>query len=200
MNKKLIAPIIPTRKRVDRLLLTLRSLVNTASDWSRVEPVLKIDDDDIDTIAAIPRLEAEFGLKHVITPRGVGYNDMGRFVTEACAETDATWVWLVDDDAWVEGRGWDDFVASVAPVRNVIQPQIYHLGGSKYYEGCGPVALIVPNQSWTLHGSPSVTSPADECWRQVLVVQNGYAVHLMKGITYRHDRDNDEALAAHRLR
>lgn len=196
--KPLVSAIIPTRKRVPRLMVTLDSLIRQADDPSCLEIVLKVDEDDEQTRRYAPSIHAAGAtINIVISPRGRGYVEMGRFVTEACAAATGQWCFLIDDDSWIIGKGWDTLLKAV-PIENCVAScEFYHLGKSHYGSGsCGPVGLFFPNGSWKKYGVAEIPSPADECLRSLLVDQQGYKVHLLKGIIYHHDRDSQEVLNA----
>lgn len=195
--KPLVSVIIPTRNRIGRLHHAMTSVIGTANDKSRVQFVLKIDDDDLTDYR---RYDDPASIKVVRSPRGKAYADMGRFVTEACNAADGQWCFLMDDDAWLYGMtGWDDQLALLPTKGWVAQAEKYHLGGSRYGPGsCGPVGLFFPNGCWRKLGHESIGDVVDEWLRQLLVVQHGWQIHLFRGLTYRHNRDDESALAEHR--
>lgn len=181
----LVSALIPTRTpRFPGLQKTITSLLSNAADRSRIEIVLKLDDDDkamLDKCSAftVPQV------KIVVTPRGNGYTEMPRFVGEAADAASGAWCFLIDDDAWIEGKGWDDQLAAIEPNECACQCEFYHLGRSKYGSGsCGTNGLFVPTPVARLI-SKSV-GQADNML-QGLTVGRGWPLHLLKGINYCHD-------------
>lgn len=179
--KPLVSAIIPTRNRSESLATTMNSLLSTAKDPDRIQFVLKFDDDDAQRLKEWPR-----NVKVVVTPRGAGYTDMPRFVYEACAVAEGVWSFLIDDDAWIEGRDWDEQLAQIEPVRCVVQCEFYHLGMSRYgSNSCGPNGLFFPHDTYKLM-NPKIGGAADVqlCGN---TVDSGWPKHLLKGIAYCHD-------------
>lgn len=194
----LCSAIIPTRRRVERLRKTIGSLKQTASRPQDIEVVVRVDSDDSQTIAQIPALDNGLGVKAVIGPRLSGYRSMGQFVTEAVDVAAGKWVFLIDDDAWLEGQGWDDQLRSVPMSGYIAQAEFYHLGESRYGSGsCGPVGMFVPNKCWEPLGYQAMASPVDQFWHDLLVKMNGWQTVLLRGITYRHNRDGEDELKNH---
>ena len=48
--QKLVSVLIPTRNRVNRLLRCIQSFEKNTRDYSKIELILKIDNDDHETI------------------------------------------------------------------------------------------------------------------------------------------------------
>lgn len=184
MNK-LVSILMPTRNPHDGLLKALRSIKSTASDFSQIEILLRIDLDDEDRIKLFPNLLQEFGAIAVMGKRGHGYMDMGVFVDDLVAFANGRWCWLFDDDAWVEGKTWQQQLEESVfdPVSGpAFSAEHYQLGNS-HYDGCGPVGLIVPIE---LCKSLKHRNPVDDQWLSV-IRSKGWTINLLKGITYCHD-------------
>jgi hypothetical protein len=184
--------IIPTRKRLPRLLVTLDSLVATANDPSQIEAVLRVDDDDEETKTQFPKDKYPW-VKMVIGSRYEGYNSMGKFVTEASREASGKWSLLIDDDSWLVGKGWDSQLSQLPTDGWVAMAEYYHLGGSNYIntQGC-PVGLFFPTRFWERFGIQEIPCPADEAMRSLAVDCHKWQVKFLVGITYRHDRREED--------
>lgn len=190
-----VAAIIPTRKRLPRLLKTLDSIMSTATDKDCIEAVLRVDEDDFETLTGFPSQNYPW-VKIVKGPRYTGYTSMGKFVTEACAATDATWCLLIDDDSWLIGKGWDEKLRNIPTTGFLAQAMIYNLGHSTYfYPESSPVGLFFPNQCWKLTGQEELSSPADIMIYDAMIKTMGWKMRYIEGLTYRHDRDSDEVMA-----
>lgn len=179
--KPLVSAIIPTRNRPDGLEKTMNSMLSTAKSPGRIQFVLKLDDDDPQLHKKWPR-----NVKVVVSPRGIGYMEMPRFVYEACAAADGIWCFLIDDDAWIEGLGWDEQLAAINPAGCVAQCEFYHLGMSHYgSDSCGPNGLFFPKEAYKTM-RPEIGGAADMqlCGN---TVDKGWPKHLLKGIAYCHD-------------
>ena len=175
----LVSAIIPTRKRPEGLAKTMSSMLSTATKPDRIQFVLKFDDDDPQ------RNTTFFQGKVVISPRGSGYIEMPRFVREACDQADGDWCFLIDDDSWIEGNGWDEQLAAIEPVGCCAQCEFYHLGFSRYgSNSCGPNGLFVPR---SVTKELTQTTGAADVFLAGLTVNRGWPKHLLKGIAYCHD-------------
>lgn len=178
----LVSAIIPTRGRVQGVFETMTSMYETASHPRRIEFVLKVDSDDHESVSKFVNLAQT---RLVVTPRGAGYMDMPRFVGEACDKATGQWCFLIDDDSWLQGEGWDDQLAAIKPDKCCAQCEFYNLGQSKYGSGsCGPNGLFVPTDvAREIHRG---IGAADEALLG-LTVGRGWPKHLLKGITYCHN-------------
>lgn len=177
---------------------------NRADNPDCIEFVLKIDEDDAETQLGFPWDRFPTARK-VISPRGRGYVEMGRFVTEALNAATGKWGFLIDDDCWIYRkdatvtRGWDTLLRE-APDQSLVQCEFYHLGASEYGSGsCGVCGLIFPMDGWKNSGIKELASPADNSLFGYFAHQLHYPVHLLKGFVYRHNRDTEEQLAAQAL-
>jgi hypothetical protein len=181
----LISVIMPTRGPLEGLIKALKSIRDTCSDNSKVEILLRIDDDDSRRIIDIPDLKAGYGVKTVIGPRGAGYMDMGRFADDLLDIAQGKWAWLFDDDSWVIGNTWLEQMERM-PMDCAANAQFYQLGPSIYNNGPegGPVGLFVPMElAKSIKPTPS---PVDQTWLDV-VLKRGWKVRQLQGITYCHD-------------
>lgn len=182
----LVSIIMPTINPLFQLNKALSSIMETASDYSQVEVLLRIDLDNSVRIGELPELERRFGVKALILPRGTGYNDMGSYVDSLLAIAEGRWSWLFDDDAYVEGP-WQKRLETVPcdPHRGPIcQPEFYHLGPSEYKHPFGPPTPIVPTE-WAKR--VKTTLPADDCWFYGAKHTMGWGVQTLKDVHYYHD-------------
>ncbi len=190
-----ICAICPTRKRLPRLLKMLDSLMATVSDKDCLEAVIRVDDDDHETILGFPKQNYPW-VKMVIGARHNGYVSMGIFVTEACNATNADWCLLIDDDCWLVGKDWDKQVLNLPIGSCIAQAEFYHLGGSMYrYTKDSPVGLFFPNKIWERIGLKEIGEPADLVIFDIAINQLKWEMKFIDGLTYRHDRDSDEVMA-----
>jgi len=111
-NKYSIAVLLPTRSRTDALTTSVTSIVDLASDISHIQLIFGFDDDD------------EVGLNHfktVIQPfldqrkveyeaqafKSMGYAGLNRYYNHLAKSTSADWLFVWNDDAVMETKGWD---------------------------------------------------------------------------------------------
>lgn len=187
---------ISSRKRVERLTKTLQSLVETGS-LDNFEVWLKFDDDDTDSIAAIPMLESRFNAHIMVAPRLDGYASCEHYMNEMMPGFKGEWFWCLNDDATVEGVGWNDQLKSIPKQGVVVHPEIHQLGGSKYKEDGRSAFPCVPMGFWTQYGNPKIERPFDTFCNEIARI-NGLKIVFLKGVTVNHQRDGDEMINSHR--
>jgi len=196
---KFCCALTPTNNTVERLRRMLRSFYGSANTPNNMECVLKIDDTNHRTLAALPSLRSEFpNIKSVISPRGLGYDEMGKLIMEAAAASDSVWQFMLDDDAELLGKGWDTQLYEMGHGTTRLdgdgshfaaQAQYYQLNDAMYQwsggKPCTPVGLFVPSNFWQDHKDGKLWTPADQCWQDCLG-QKGWPVKMLPGIVYWH--------------
>jgi hypothetical protein len=115
-NECTIAVLLPTRSRTDALTSSVTSILDLADDISRIQLIFGFDNDD------------KIGLNHfttVIQPlldkRGadyeaqsfdsMGYAGLNRYYNHMAKSTSADWIFVWNDDAVMETKGWDSVIA-----------------------------------------------------------------------------------------
>mgnify|MGYP001021250978 FL=1 len=193
----LCAVLIPSRARPDRLVKTLESIYTTVSDPTEIETLIRIDDDDAATMARRSELTSFPNTRVLVGKRGLGWRSLNVMYDELVAETQADWLWIMNDDAVIDGGGWDIELRRVPKVGFLVQPEIYQLGASKYASCEGGAFPIVRNGSWKPEWDGFV-DPIDTRIDDLLRNRKGWKTMFLSGVSVIHDRDSDEALAAHR--
>ena len=188
----IVSILIPTRGRANRLLKTLASLRETASSLDNYEVILRVDEDDEETQFADFNSDE---MRHMLIRERVGYGRLGEMYDEMAAMAQAPWIWIMNDDCEVKGRGWDTQIKDYSFERVIFQPEFYQLNQS-VYRGGGYTFPVVPNGCWRIAGN--LKEPVDAYLDQLLRVDNGWKVKLLEGITVSHVRDNDSTLEEHR--
>ncbi len=185
----IVSALIPTRGRVMRLIKTLGSLRQACDDPDTLEILLRVDDDDKATIAALPEIVHEFGARVHIGPRNLGYDSMGVFITELSDLALAPWVFIIDDDATVIGKGMDSKLKAVPLTNHVAVCEFYKLNQS-VYRAALPVGMFVPNKCWKQYGFEMLGSPVDEFLRGMLITEHKWNLSLLHELTYFHEWDD----------
>lgn len=185
----ILSIIIPTRGRTRGLRKCVESIRHSTGKSKDVQVIVKADDDDQDTKWEL-RIFRDIYDEVVYSPRGKGYDDMGRFFDEAYERATGKWVLMMDDDTTLEGeKSWLWRLNNTPTDRNVLQPEIYHLNNSLYGSGsCGPSAMIIPRDCWKKEGEPKMGIPVDGWLHELLVRKKKYKVNLIPGLIYRHKR------------
>lgn len=110
----LVSVLIPTRGRSQLLCEAIDSIYSLTSNKQNVEFLLKIDNDDEETIETAQRLSFILPLQAWVTDRGAGYADMHLWVNELCARARGDWLFLFNDDARMRTPNWDKMLENVS--------------------------------------------------------------------------------------
>jgi len=101
---------LPTRGRPKYVIEIVNSLIENVSSTDNIEILLKLDDDDLDSINTIKN---ELGnhidslVKMVITPRLGGYFDLPTHHYSLSKEADGEWLFLFNDDLRLLTKDFD---------------------------------------------------------------------------------------------
>lgn len=192
--------LVPSRARPDRLKKTISSIWDTASRPSDVEVLVRFDDDDTVSEAAAKEIarDQRGDVRVLFGDRGAGYPSIGDFYLELANLARGRWIWIMNDDAHVTGPGWDDQLRGIRGDA-IVQPEVYQLGASKYWNSMGGAFPCVPNGCWDKVGVEFLRGAAVDTWLdQILRVQNSWRTVFLSGISVVHERDTDDVLAEHR--
>jgi hypothetical protein len=91
-------------------LSSLDSCYSLAADPSRVEAVLKVDEDDTDTVKAAEGLYQKLPMQVLCSPRGGGYRDMHLWLNRMAQMARGDWLLLFNDDAEILTQDWDNLL------------------------------------------------------------------------------------------
>ena len=189
----LFSALMPTRGRPDGIRKTIKSLNEHVADPESMEIILRVDDDDEETKSMLSELDSK--IKYHIGSRYLGYDSMGAFVSEISDLSKAPWVFLIDDDAIVNGDAKIDLELGNVPQGNgnVCVCEYYKLNHS-IYRGALPVGMFVPTNAWKQFGYEICRAPVDLFWTNLFVKDNKWKLNLLAGLTYEH---NWEGLGHH---
>ncbi len=111
----LVSILLPTRKRVSLLCESVDSLFSLAIDHSRLELIVKVDDDDKETIKVVSEWAArpKSPVRMIVSPRGNGYHDMHLWVNEMSKMARGDWLIVWNDDAKMVTGAWDEILSQV---------------------------------------------------------------------------------------
>jgi len=107
-----IAILLPTRGRSDSLERSIKSVIELASDASRVQLMFGFDNDDpVGITHFVQELQPWLDQQNVnytaIKFPPLGYIRLNEYVNELARKSDARWLVFWNDDAVMETQGWD---------------------------------------------------------------------------------------------
>lgn len=175
----------------------LDSVCRSAGDYKDYEFVVRMHRDDGDAISAIPGLLYQYpNLRIIIGENLKGFESLGTFFQECSAIAQGHFVWMVSDDEIIEGPWFE--MLSQAPKRAFIKPENYTLNLSKYNHCADCGTLIVPRECWKEYAVTQLPPIVDLALYELLVKNNGWTLHYLKGVTGIHYRRVDRTLAKER--
>lgn len=111
-----ISVIIPTRKRIDPLVTTIKSLLDNISQDNDIEILLRFDEDDMNTLYSVKQKvddAAQYAttkyngnIKYFIGQK-YDYAGLHRYVNELAIMADGDWLMMMNDDAMMQTKNWD---------------------------------------------------------------------------------------------
>lgn len=177
--------MLPSRHRTNGLLKAVESVFATADDPSRVEVLIAIDSDDDETIKRL----GEFH-KYPNTSITIARRDGVEVLMSRMAQiAKGSWLMMFNDDASIEGQGWDTQLAQFQNTDTVCQPETYRLGESRYLHAIKTGFPWFPNKCWEKLGCQGnfLPHPADYAVVE-LAQERRWKIGFLKGITIFHDR------------
>lgn len=117
----------------DKLRLLLDNIERTAADPSRIEVLVKIDDEDgaMQAFVAAQAGRRRFSFRHISTPRGEGYFGLWSAYNDLLkiCHPDAYFVSLINDEVLFRTQGWDD---ALLRYKGFFPDQVFRLRISRF--------------------------------------------------------------------
>ncbi len=176
----------------------VQSIVKTAQEPERVDVVAKIDDDDSETLQYLLKNKPPH-LSLVTSPRGRGYQDLGRFTTEGCMIAQSPWCFNFDDDAYLEQLAgftpWDEQLALIPlDSKFFARPQFMELNGRFYSTSDAEYCVFFENGFWKKFGLPGIEGMPDSFALHTMIPA-GWKLHILEGLVMHHARGSDAEMA-----
>lgn len=194
---KTCAILIPSRARPDRLHKTLKSIFATAENIDNIEVILRFDLDDESSLTRIEEFKQYPQTQILIGERNKGWASLNLLYEEMAAAAKSSWIWIMNDDAFFDGNGWDTQLAQIPTTGFIVQPELYQLGFSKYYNVEAGAFPVIPNLCWK-QWVEIIPDPIDIKVDELLRIEHGWQSKFLTGIGVIHERDTDEELMQHR--
>ena len=128
-----ISILLPTRGRREALLKSLNSLLDTASDPTRLEFLLGIDEDDEgckefieEHVAPIMQKAGVECKANIFKP--LGYENLHTYVNTLASNANGDWLMFWNDDGVMLTDNWDDVIDSYTGQFKLLAPKDNHNG------------------------------------------------------------------------
>jgi len=128
-----ISILLPTRGRREALLKSLNSLLETASDTTRLEFLLGIDEDDEGCKEYIEKHVAPIMQKAGVECKAnifkpLGYENLHTYVNTLASSANGDWLMFWNDDGIMLTEKWDDVIESYTGQFKLLAPKDNHNG------------------------------------------------------------------------
>lgn len=116
-NEYSIAVLLPTRSRTEALSASVTSIINLASDISRLQLIFAFDDDDEIGLSYFETVIQPFLDTHEVAYeaqsfKSLGYAGLNQYYNHLAKSASADWLFVWNDDAVMNTQGWDSVIAS----------------------------------------------------------------------------------------
>jgi hypothetical protein len=99
--KQKISLLLPSRGRIEKLRLLLKNLESQTCDLNKLEIILLLDDDDVESHAVG---HDQLNIKKIIQAR----SSMGQYNTNCFEASSGDIIILINDDMLIQTQGWDE--------------------------------------------------------------------------------------------
>ncbi len=105
--------LLPSRNRPQALQVAIDNFLATASKPHLVEIIVRVHDDDEETLAWAKKRPKS--IRVIIGETGDSYGSMSDFINCMAAVAKGDWLWPAPDDGRVRTQGWDTILAERLP-------------------------------------------------------------------------------------
>ncbi len=160
-SSNIISLLIPTRNRIKSLRRLFDSIRETCNSTDNLEVLLRIDEDDIETIRFIEEYSknSKLLIRTVIGKRGKGYVDMHKKINELCQISNGKFLCILADDVQFMTKNWDEKM--LATYNSMYSDNIFWIRTSHMEEGNPWAMFFVITRDWY-----NVTGHFGTCYRQ----------------------------------
>mgnify|MGYP003636117378 FL=1 len=100
-----ISILLPTRKRVPLIKRCTESLLDNASDPSKIQLLYGVDDDDQESIDFLR--DVKHPARSVIKFKRLGYENLHQYNNNLSSYAQGNWIMIFNDDAIMQTKNWD---------------------------------------------------------------------------------------------
>ncbi len=106
----MVSVIFPSRGRFNHLVKTLDSIIDNCSDVTKIEILVKLDDDDFETLEKINSYKNIDLINVRISNRKKGYESLNEFYNELYEVSTGEFIFCINDDVIIETQNWDKLI------------------------------------------------------------------------------------------
>lgn len=179
-----VSVILPTRRRIEKLDASLKSLYEHAE--GEFELLIGADNDDMETVNFIVE---NYPDAKILLVKRMGYTALHRYVNKLSYMAEGNWLFLWNDDALIRTKGWDKKIGEESGF-SVLCPRCNQYDYKPSHNNLFP---IVPKQWLELLGYFSL-SPQNDSFVQHTSNRAGIAKDIDIEIEHRHYSVTGEAM------
>jgi len=179
-----VSVILPTRRRVEKLDASLRSLYEKAR--GEFELLVGVDNDDLETVNYLVK---NYPDTKILLVKRMGYSRLHEYVNKLSYMAEGDWLFLWNDDAIMHTKGWDSEIEKQSGF-SVFCPRCNQYGYKPSHNNLFP---IVPRQWIKLFGYFSL-SPQNDSFVQHISNRAEIAKDIAIEIEHRHYSVTGEGL------
>lgn len=106
----MISIFLNSRNRTKRLQELFKSIIKTTKDLNNIEVLIRIDDDDLESINFAKYNIYPFDIKYFIGPRP---NNLTSSINELASKCTGDYLFVLNDDVDILTEGWDEEVRKI---------------------------------------------------------------------------------------
>lgn len=106
--KRRISILLPTRNRFEHCSDFIKSAIELASEPESIEILIKVDNDDKNTMDNLNNFPFQENLIFVFGDRMMGYDSLPDFMNMLYEKSSGDWLYLAGDDSIIVTKNWDE--------------------------------------------------------------------------------------------
>jgi len=195
----LVSILIPTRMRTERLRVCLDSIRDSATSGN-YEVVVRVHNSD-ELTKKFARENNIPNVKWIYGDDLDGFGSLNEFYQELSNAAKGHWSWFLNDDMLISGDWFRELILTDPYSDLFVQPETLVSGKSVYINYQDGPAHLQRNRVWESFGykTPGITPAVDKFLHNLLVNQNGFRMHYLKGVTVSHQRHMDGTMTKERF-
>ncbi|NBR23199.1 MAG: hypothetical protein EBU08_05350 [Micrococcales bacterium] len=156
-----ISILLPTRGRSDMLMRSLFSLHDLATDFSTIEILFGMDNNDAVGLEnmlhhVIPWIEQHNIAHKIVIFEPMGYHNLHRYLNGLAESSKSPWLFFWNDDAIMKTQGWDTYIRAktgefklLSVITHNEHPySIFPIIPRAWYETLGHISQHSLNDAW----------------------------------------------------
>lgn len=186
----LVSILLPTRGRPDSLRRAVWSAADHADNPKLLEFILRVDEDDAETLKVAEELQSCLQVNLIVGARGAGYGEFHRLVNACAVQAKGDWLLLYNDDAELVTDHFDTMLADLTTYHKPMGVQDVAL--LLFQQEGAPQSYSFSAMRWKTHNLLGMYSPFLHCDLWVWSLLSAVDMVLPVPITIRHRQEHEK--------